>query len=108
MLNGEQQTYLLDQQKFYESTIRILPFVFSGGMNEKKRTSSVDSELAPPECQKHACAIQTCIAKNQHAADPVQYCQSYFDTYKQCIERRDNLKHSRTIVHPASGPKSPI
>lgn len=60
----------------------------AGGDISAATDSKTHDDLAPLECQKHACAIQTCIAKYNHAPDPVQHCQPYFNYYKQCISIR--------------------
>lgn len=48
-----------------------------------------DEDQAPSECQKQACAIQTCIVKHNYSPDPVQRCQPYFEAYKACAERQN-------------------
>ena len=53
-----------------------------------------DEDLAPSECKKHACAIQTCIVKYNHMPDPVKHCQPYFTVYKACVQRRNEIKNA--------------
>lgn len=51
-----------------------------------------DEDLAPKECQKQACAIQTCIVKYNHKSDPVDFCRPYFAAYTACVEKRNEKK----------------
>ncbi|GAX18403.1 hypothetical protein FisN_2Lu025 [Fistulifera solaris] len=39
------------------------------------------------KCQKYACALQDCLAKQRHIVnDPVEVCRMHFDSHQRCME----------------------
>lgn len=48
-----------------------------------------DKDLAPRECQKYACAIQTCIVRFDKKPDPVEFCRPHYHAYEDCIRKRN-------------------
>ena len=55
--------------------------------------SDNEDELAPAECKREACQIQTCIAKHFTVQrDPVAYCRPYYDRYTECVRQYRDKK----------------
>lgn len=50
-------------------------------------------------CQKYACALQDCLAKQRHIAeDPVKICRIYFESHQQCMDDARREMRSDTSI----------
>ena len=62
---------------------------------QKQAQGAVDSEAVQSACQKSACAIQWCLAKNNHQQNR---CQDQITAWEDCVSRVIALKSGITKV----------